>query len=149
MPTDWSDDELLAALGRALSEETEAPPTVAAAGRAMFAWRDFAADLAALTHDSEVAGSVPVVRAGRGARRSLVFEAPGLTVEVDVESDPDALRGYLVAEGEPPPEVEVEVIGADPERAPVDEAGYFVVQPFTPAAAFRLRCGAVVTPWIR
>ncbi|GAA3383881.1 hypothetical protein [Cryptosporangium minutisporangium] len=150
MSTEWTDDELLTELGRALAEEASVPPSVAAAGRSLFAWRDFAAGLATLTSDSAAAGSVPLIRSGRGARRSLAFEAPGLTVEVDVESDPDALRGYVVVEAGRPTHVVVETVGAEPVRAEVDEAGYFAIDAYSPSgAAFRLRCGGFVTPWIR
>ena len=150
MPNDWTDDdELLAALGAALAEISEVPPGIARAGRGVYAWRTVDAELSALTYDSatQPAG---LLRAGGGGRRSLTFSTAALTIEIDVESDPDALRGQLVSDSELPARVVIEAVGAESVNADVDEVGYFAVDPFTPPdSAFRLRCGDVVTPWIR
>ena len=110
------------------------------------------AELAELAHDSLLPD--PAAVAVRSAAdpvglRSLTFRTPSLTVDVDVE--PSALRGQLVAPpGEPvPADAVVESPSEEPISAPVDPVGYFEFVPFPFAGKrFRLRCGPVVTPWI-
>jgi hypothetical protein len=147
MTSDWrDDDELLRELGAALAEGDATPPSFAEAGRALFTWRTVDAELSELTYDSEVAGTL--VRADDYQRRSLTFRSAGLTVELDIEHNPDAIRGQLAGD-EVPPSVTVEIVGGEPISAPVDEVGYFVVDSFAASGVrFRLRCGGVVTPWI-
>jgi len=148
MTSDWSDDDvLLRELGSALAERSAAPPSLAEAGRALYTWRTVDAELSELTHDSaEAAGAL--VRDDDYQRRSLTFRSASLTVEVDIERDPDAIRGQLVG-AEVPPSVTIEIVGGEPLRTSVDEVGYFAFDSFTASGVrFRLRCGDVVTPWI-
>ena len=62
-----SDDELMAALGRALQQQDPVPDDVVEAAKATFAWRTIDAELAALTFDSVAdADALVGVRSGGG-----------------------------------------------------------------------------------
>ncbi|TQS39833.1 hypothetical protein [Cryptosporangium phraense] len=151
MPTAWSDDDaLLRALGEALAEQTAVPESVTRAGRAVFTWRTVDAELSALRYDSADDRPPVLVRADGPPRRSLTFETSTLTMELDLEYDPDALRGQLVATAdvEIPAYVVVERPDADGSTVDVDAVGYFAVEPFPLDRPFRLRCAGTVTPWI-
>jgi hypothetical protein len=148
MSSDLQDDEaLLGELGAALAERRETPPSIAEAGRALYTWRTVDAELSELTHDSaDAAGNM--VRADDSSRRSLTFRSTGMTIDLDIERDPDAVRGQL-AGAEVPPSVTIEIIGSEPVTASVDDVGYFAFDHLTLSGArFRLRCDGVVTPWI-
>jgi hypothetical protein len=148
MTSDWRDDDvLLRELGAALAEGRAAPPSFAEAGRALYSWRTVDAELSELTYDSaEAAGAL--MRTDDYRRRSLTFRSASLTVELDIERDPDAIRGQLVG-AEVPPSVTIETVDSEPLRTSVDELGYFAFDSFAASGVrFRLRCGGVVTPWI-
>jgi hypothetical protein len=159
MSTEWNDDDLLAGdLAAALEEARDVPPDVPRVGRELFTWRTIDAELAALVSDSadsadSTDGAAPgvAVRDEGDAGRSLVFSTSGLTLVAEVESDPPALRGQVVVEGdggELPARVTVEGLGVEPVDAQVDDVGYFAVVPFSASTPFRLRCGRAVTPWV-
>ena len=153
MSTGWNDDDLLAAdLAAALEETRYVPADVPRIGRELFTWRDVDAELAALVSDSADAPAAAVVVRDEGdPGRSLIFATPDLTLVAEVESDPPALHGQVVVEGERaelPGHVTVERLRADPVDADVDGVGYFTVAPFSAATPYRLRCGHVVTPWV-
>ncbi|MFI5954567.1 hypothetical protein [Cryptosporangium sp. NPDC051539] len=158
MSTAWSDDDaLFRALGEALAEESVVPDSVTRSGRAVFTWRTVDAELSALRYDSAdesapAPGARPpvLVRADGPPRRSLTFETSTLTMELDLEYDPDALRGQLVptADDDVPAYVVVERPDTDASTVDVDEVGYFAVEPFPLDRPFRLRCAGTVTPWI-
>jgi hypothetical protein len=78
----WDEDDLLEQLRTAVRGAGVPTPTMVAAGEAAFSWRTVDAELAALTHDSLVGGSV-LVRGGDAVPRSLVFEGRRLSVELD------------------------------------------------------------------
>ncbi len=146
------DDALLRELGAALAERPATPARVAAAGRELYTWRTVDAELAELVADS-AADPVPAGALSRDvepASRSLTFRSGGLTLDLDVERAPDALRGQLRDDGAGRPrEVVVERVGAGPVTVAVDELGYFAVEDYPPAGArFRLRAGRVLTPWV-
>ena len=150
------DDELLFLQLRELATRFDpAPPEVVAAARASFAWR--AADLeladlelAQLVYDSAVDDQVLVGVRSAGGPRQLTFEAPGLTVEVEVDPDGHSLVGQLV----PPQPARLEVrhpggsITVD-----ADERGLFTT-PNLPPGPVSLRCpngsgtGATTTEWV-
>jgi hypothetical protein len=152
MPVEWNDDEaLLHDLTAALEESRSVPADVRRTGRALFAWRDVDAELAELVEDAAATGSGPVLLRDDGTpTRSLTFSGAGLTLDVDVATDPPALRGQVSADGEVPvpAEVVVEVVDAEPAVVPLDELGYFAHTPSAPLRPFRLRCGRLVTPWV-
>ncbi|MGS0683950.1 hypothetical protein ACVBEQ_02135 [Nakamurella sp. GG22] len=148
MISDWQDDDaLLGDLGAALAERDETPPSIAEAGRAVYTWRTVDAELSELTHDSaEVDGTL--VRGPVSDRRSLTFRSTGLTIELDVERDPDAIRGQVTGI-DVPPSVTIEIVDGEPLTALVDDVGYFAFAPLMLSGVrFRLRCDGVVTPWI-
>lgn len=126
------------------------PLAVTAAARAAFEWRTVEAELAELTYDSwvdqrELAG----VRGG-GDARQLTFEAPGLTVEVEVGNGAGRrLVGQLVPPH--PGSIELRHQGGVLLLA-VDELGRFAAQ-HLPAGPLSLRCSAdavspVETEWV-
>ncbi len=151
MDTPWwgDDDRFLAAVRRAQAAEREVPEEFVAAGKAMFAWQDIDAELAALTYDSAVE---PAGAATRGAEhatlRALIFSTPELTIELEVGHE--ALLGQVVPAR--PGAACTHLVTGDVVTAPIDESGCFVFRP-APAQAFRLQCrpsdgGNVVTDWI-
>jgi hypothetical protein len=147
----WSDDDaLLRELGEALDEADDVPERVAQSGRDLYTWLTIDAELSELAYDSAEGAEGVLVRAEGQPRRSLSFRSTRLTIELDVERDPGALRGQLtVSEGELPREVLIETLDGEPVSVPVDEVGYFAADPFAVAGArLRLRCGDAVTPWI-
>lgn len=152
MSTGWNDDDLLAGdLAAALAEARDVPADVPRVGRGLFAWRDVDAELAELVTDSADARDAGVaVRDEGDPGRSLVFATPALTLVAEVESDPPALRGQVVAgdAGELPDLVTIERPGAEPVDAEVDGVGYFAVVPFAAGTPYRLRCGGLLTPWV-
>jgi hypothetical protein len=153
MSTGWNDDDvLLSELEAALAEAAGVPPGIAHAGRDLFTWRTIDAELSELAYDSATDADSALVRSASAARRSLTFRSSRLTIELDLEYGPDAIRGQLVPTGaltEQPAEVVVDVIGRSSSAVPVDAVGYFSLEPFALTdVRFRLRCGGVRTPWI-
>lgn len=129
----WDDDRLVAELAAALAP-LDVPAGVLEAAKAVYAWRTVDAQLAALTYDSAMSGeSLVGVRGSSGLPRSLAFEAPGISLEVDITRD--ALVGQVL-----PVEagtLEVRQVSGAHTRVPVDSTGAFRVQPL-PRTAFRL-----------
>jgi hypothetical protein len=153
MSPDWTDDDLLIELGAAFAETADTPEHIARAGRDLYGWRTVDAELSELLHDSATAIDPVLVRdAGPATRRSLTFRSSRLTIEVDLEREPDAIRGQVVPNGTDavaPDAIVVEVVGETATTAPVDAVGYFAFDPFPLLRGrLRLRCGDVVTPWI-
>jgi hypothetical protein len=117
-----------------------------AAAQAAYSWRTVDAELVALTHDS-LTDETTLVRGGSAVPRTLVFEGPQLSVEL--EQTDEGVVGQLV----PPTDGEVTLLGPDGElgHASVDEMGCFS---FDRAAhgPVRLRCrtssAVVITEWI-
>lgn len=126
------------------------PPAVTAAASAAFQWRTLDAELAELTYDSwmddrELAG----VRSS-GGQRQLTFEAPGVTVEVEVSGGASPrLVGQVVPAH--PGTVELRHRTGITTLA-VDDLGRFAA-PHLPAGPVSLRCTAVAdspveTEWV-
>ncbi len=151
MTRDWHDDEqLLADLYDALRDEYAVPSRFVDIGKAAFTWRDVDAELAELVHDSATADADTVLagtRAGPGALRTLSFSVGHTTIEFELT--PEALRGQVI-----PPragEMDIQHRDADARTVPVDDDGWFVVQP-RPAGFVRLRLRQaddrpVITEW--
>jgi hypothetical protein len=146
-----ADERLLAEL-RDLFERGDPPPApVVEAAKGSYGWRSVDDELAALTVDSLVDRPLAGVR-GTGEPRSLRFEAPGLTIEVEVSgsgAEPRRVLGQLV----PPGAASVEASqpgGASTVEA--DELGRFAIEELRPQP-LRLRChlaghGPVATEWV-
>jgi hypothetical protein len=147
----WSDDDqLLAALGEAVRSARGVLRRFVESGKAVYGSTDLDAELAALVYDSAVDRAEPVLatRAEPAALRNLTFASARLNIHIEVTRD--ALHGQIV----PAQAGEIELDLADgPLRGiPIDEVGWFVVQP-VPTGPFRLRCrtsigAAVVTAWV-
>jgi len=124
------------------------PPEAIAAARSAFAWRTMDAELAELTADSAVDERLAGVR-GAGTPTMLTFDAPGLTVEVELQEvgGHRRLMGQLVPPG--PGLVEVRH-RAGAATVPVDEVGRFSADDVA-AGPVSLRCSSgtqiVETDW--
>jgi hypothetical protein len=134
------DDELLAALGRALQEREPVPEDVVAAAKGAFVWRTIDAELAALTFDSVADAQALAGVRGSGGPRALTFEHDDVVVDVEVTEH--GTRRTLVGHVAPAPleSVEVHQAGRDePVRQTADALGRFQV-PDLVAGPFRLLC---------
>ena len=83
---DDRDVDLLQALQRMFDVVDPPPQPVVAHAREAFAWRGIDAELAELVYDSDAARTPAGVRGGADARQ-MTFRAPGLEIEVEVESE--------------------------------------------------------------
>ena len=148
--TDQELDQFAARLRTLGRRMDPSPPAVTSAAKAAFQWRTVDAELAELTYDSWMDDRELVGVRGRGGRRQLTFEAPGLTVEVEVADGPaPGLVGQLVPAH--PGTVELRhdegVL-----TLVVDDLGRFSA-PHLPAGPLSLRCTAdaaspVETEWV-
>ncbi len=140
-----SDDDLFSALKRVVGDSDPVPADVVAAAIASETWRRVDAELAELVYDSVV--DAELVRNIRGARQ-LTFEAPELTVEVEVR--PASLDGQIV----PPQAAQIELRHSEGSlTVAADRLGHFRVD-HVPRGPVSLRCqpqgGTVptVTSWV-
>ncbi len=145
----WDDDELLAALRRALRARQAVPPDFVEAARNAFTWHSIDAELAQLTYDSsrDIDHAVSV-RAENASIRALTFTSARLTIELEVAQD--ALVGQII-----PPQagtIRVQRRATDEASVPADEIGCFSIHPI-PSGSFRLHCRTAagveaITGWI-
>lgn len=139
---------LLAELRSLAGRVDPVPPEVLAAARSALAWRTMDAELAALVADSSVDLELAGVRSGT-APTLLTFDAPGLTLEVEILEVPGRRRllGQLVPPG--PGGIEVRHRGGTV-KVRADEVGRFSADDVMPGPV-SLRCGAgervVDTDW--
>src|SRR4051794_28628439 len=148
----FEDDEVLAReLAEALRATRDLSDVIAARAKAAFTWRTIDHDLltAELMFDSARDEEAAAMRADpEGEGRVLVFSAQLRSVEVEVLSD------RVVGEFIPPLSgtVQVEHEGAVTASVPVDDLGFFVLEP-PPEGVIRLRCATettkLVTDWFR
>lgn len=80
------DVEILQALQRMFDMVDPPPEHVVAHAREAFAWHGIDAELAELVYDSDTVTTPAGVRGGADARQ-VTFRAPGLEIEVEVESE--------------------------------------------------------------
>jgi hypothetical protein len=130
------------------------PPEVLRDARAAWELRSLDAQLAAIANDSLLDRQLGGVRAAEGAR-SLTFQAPGLTVEVEVTVVGDRRR--LIGQLAPPGRATVTVRhGGGAVVVEADELGRFRADDL-PAGPASLRCepvgdgvggGPVMTCWV-
>lgn len=134
--TTGADGSLLAALDNALSTARSTPPDFVATAKACFAWHNIDAELARLTHDSSVETGAPATaRSEQALIRAMTFEAPGLTIELELGED--TLRGQVIPG--PGAEVEIQLANGEKVTTNADEHGYFLFRR-VPVTSFRLHC---------
>jgi hypothetical protein len=149
---DLSEDaDLLAVLHGIWDEVDPVPAHVLEAARGAFAWRDIDAELAELVLDSRLTEAG--VRSAEGPRL-LTFEAPGLTIEVEVGVTAGGrnLVGQLVPPG--PAAVTIRCNGPD-RTLEADDLGRFsaVDVPAGPVSLLCRRAGTdatadLATSWV-
>ena len=145
---DLENDALLAELRALAVVGDPVPPDAVAAARSAIAWRTMDAELAELTADTSVELELAGVRSV-DTPAMLTFEAPELTVELEVvgEGEGRRLLGQLVPPG--PGEVEIRQ-KARRFAVSVDEMGRFSASDLS-AGPLSLRCrrasGVVETDW--
>jgi hypothetical protein len=144
----WDDEQLLEALREAIRARQAVPSWFVAMGKNAYAWHNIDAELAQLTYDSQAdAEQLAFVRSETASIRALTFTSAHLSLELEVRED--ALLGQVI----PPQAGTLETCTkAGVASSPVDESGYFAVEPI-PASPFRLRFRTtggtdVVTGWI-
>jgi hypothetical protein len=148
----FEDGEALAGeLADALRATRPLAETVAARAKLAFTWRSVDADLltAELTFDSARDLEPALTRADPVAEgRMLVFTAQLRSVELEVL--PERVVGQFVPPS--PGTVEVETERGTVASVPVDDLGFFLIEP-VPAVVVRLRCATtttrLVTDWVR
>ncbi|MGH3321959.1 MAG: hypothetical protein ACRDN9_17660 [Streptosporangiaceae bacterium] len=148
-----SDESLLDELRTVLAMIDPVPRQVDKAARASFDWRTIDVELAELVADSAVQ-PFAVVRtpAPDAGPRLLTFEAPGLTIEVEVADEGDERR--LIGQLVPPQVADVEVRWRGGSlRGNSDTIGRFIAAP-VPAGPVSVACWLgdsptpVVTSWV-
>jgi len=152
----WNDDEtLLAELAAALKEIEPLRESVAERGRGAYAWRTIDDDLAlaAIAFDSSLESETVLRDDDDDAARVLVFEADGISVELEVS--PGRVAGQLLPPSEGRITVEQQTGLIEPASevtVEADELGFFVVHGGVQGVV-RLHCetpGAkLVTEWVR
>jgi hypothetical protein len=146
-------DPLWQELAQVVADAAPVPPEVRRTGHESLTWRTVDAELAELAYDSVVDSSLDAGVRGPEGTRLLSFEAPGLTVELEVASS--GARRRLTGQLIPPQRARVMVRHQEGiATVEADEMGRFAVEdlPLGPAS---LRChlgggeGAapVVTDW--
>jgi hypothetical protein len=99
----WNDDDqLLAALRRALREE-DVPPKVVQQAKDAYCWLGVDEELASLAYDSAESSQLVGVRTVAAPLRTLIFATERITIELQVTDE--ALHGQLI----PPQSGEVEL----------------------------------------
>jgi hypothetical protein len=131
----WNDDDqLLAALRRALCEEN-VPPKVVAQAKEAYCWLGVDEELASLAYDSAGSNQLVGVRTEAAPLRTLIFATERITIELQITAD--ALHGQLI----PPQSGEVELApdSGDRSMVSIDPLGAFVLKPI-PSEPFRIHC---------
>lgn len=143
-----TDDELLAALGRALREADPVPGPVTEFAKAGFGWRTIDAELAELVFDSASEELVGV--RSEDDTRQVTFRAPGVEIEVAVLAEgARRIIGQLV----PPQQAEIELrYNGESRSTQSDHLGRFTFHE-VPTGPISLRCDlgdnqTVQTDWM-
>ena len=150
---EWTDDELMAELGKAVAERDAVSERRRAAAKAAFTWRAVEEELAELLHDSALEAGA-AVRSVVDAPRMLSFGLSGVILELEV-SDGEVL-GQVIAEGAATAYgVHATVILRRPDtpdrRVEADGAGFFRIDDVGPGPARFLVDQAgwtLTTPWV-
>jgi hypothetical protein len=146
-----ADATLLGRLAELLEIADPVPPEVVLAARSAFAFHNLDVQLALLNTDE---GELVRLVRGHGDQRQLTFEAPDLTIVVEVTEVGDGRRlvGQLIPAG--PEQIRLQNADApdDEQVAPVDKLGRFALAEI-PAGHIRFLCqlsdgSKVVTQWL-
>ncbi len=144
------DAKLLRRVGVMFDHLDPVPDSVRAAARSVFAWHDMDAQLARLIDGELLVGT----RTRAQGETLLLFEAPGLTVEIRATEINGArnLVGLLAPNGPDLIALETAAQNGQQLTAPVDRYGRFTLTS-VPAGLIRLRCtlpdgSQVVTEWV-
>lgn len=137
-PADVRDERLLAEL-RLLAGRLDPPPAeLLRAARDSYTWRTVDAELAELTYDSDLDDAALAGVRGAGQRRLLTFEAPAVTVEVEVVAVGGRRR--LVGQLVPPASAELGIRhGEGSTSVRADDLGRFAASDL-PAGPVSVRC---------
>ncbi|MBY8852051.1 hypothetical protein [Saccharothrix longispora] len=143
-----SDDVLLRDLKAALDEQAGVPGHIRDAARAAWTWRTVDAELIALTsYDSVLDGELAARARAAQTARQLVFDAEGVSVQVEVTEV--GVAGQVLPAR--PGRVVLLTATGPVEDAELDEVGMFLLGP-PPRGPVRLRCevgdDVVVTEWV-
>jgi hypothetical protein len=148
VPEGWDDEQLLAVLGEAMKARAAVPAWFIEMGKNAYAWHNIDAELAQLTYDSRTdAGSLAAARSETATIRALTFTSAHLSIELELAD------GSLLGQVVPPQPGTLEThTRAGMTTSPVDEAGFFALEPIPPRP-FLLRFrtadgGSVMTGWI-
>ena len=147
------DDELLAALREVLTRDEPPPGWSVELAKSSYGMRTVDAELAALISDSGLATAQSAVRSA-SAPRVAVFDAPDLSVEVEIEPGARAGMWRLIGQLIPaaPARIQVRQKPAEPVWVDADDMGRFAVDnlPAGPLSLVCVRDGmrAAVTEWI-
>lgn len=139
------EERVLALLRDGLDQADPTPDRVRRAAEAAWTWRTIEAELAALTHDSLV-DAEPALMRGSDDTRSLTFESPRVSVEVELSGD-RSLAGQIVPAQ--PAHVDLQHGGETVLSAVADASGIFYLDSL-PTGPISLVCRALDDPasWI-
>jgi hypothetical protein len=145
----WAnDDDLMRALGDAVSETRAVPDTARTAARAAFSWRTVDGELLALSYDSMLHEDALVRRADGAQVRTASFQGDGVTLEVEI--DDGNLLGQLVP-GQAC-RVTLESLDGSVLDAEADESGFFSFPKLATGRSVRFRLEtadtAMTTDWL-
>jgi hypothetical protein len=147
------DEQLLAALGEVLRTSQSPPAWSVELATASYDLRTADAELARLTSDSGLATAQSALRSA-AAPRLTVFEAPDLSIEIEIEPGPRAGAWRLIGQLTPaaPARIQVRQPRAQPSWVDADDLGRFAVDQLTdgPLSLICTRAGLrhAVTQWI-
>ena len=152
---DLDDERLLAALREVIGDGQPTPSFSADLAKRSYGLRAADAELAALVSDSALAATVATVRSGAPSRLA-VFEAAGLSVEIEIEIEPARgrrswrLTGQLTPAG--PARIQVRRQHSEAAAIDADDRGRFAADDLQ-AGPLSLLCRrpglpAAATEWI-
>lgn len=134
--SDEAEARLLSALKAAVEQHDPVPPAVEQAARESFTWRTIDAELAELAYDSLLDDARLAGVRSADAPRTLTFEGPGFSVELEVTvaGDRRRLLGQLV----PPAGADIEVRhSGEPLLVDADHMGRFAADVETGLVSLR------------
>jgi hypothetical protein len=92
--TDYTENELLELIGKGVRESDPVPTDVTEFAAAAFSWRNIDAELAAMAFDSADEDLPAGVRSS-GAERSLSFESPTISIDIEYRADTRRVIGQV------------------------------------------------------